>query len=33
MDVNVIYVDFSKAVDSVFCKILIGKLRNHGLDE
>ncbi|PKU44218.1 rna-directed dna polymerase from mobile element jockey-like [Limosa lapponica baueri] len=31
--VDVVYLNFSKAFDTVFCNILIGKLRKCGLDE
>jgi len=30
---DVIYLDFSKAFDTVSHNILIGKVRKHGLDE
>ena len=31
--VNVVYLDFSKAFDTVSCNTLISKLRKCGLDE
>jgi len=31
--VGVVYLDFSKALDTVSCNILVGKLRKCGLDE
>jgi len=31
--VNVVYLNFSKASDTVSCNILVGKLRTCGLDE
>ena len=31
--VDVVYLDFSKAFDTISCNILIGKLRKCGLDE